>query len=140
VTKRPSVFAGLAPDAAPCPVCLRLAQRGEIQARAVMPLPPFPARSKRTNEPICRDCAATETAMALWHIHPEFGPARLCVANERCESLVMPPGMAELFGMCREGVVAPASLADLDRHIRWGERNGIPNWACAEPFGEGDGE
>lgn len=62
--------------------------------------------------------------------HPMFAPARLCVANERCESLVMPAGMAYNFGMCYAGFVRYASIDDLSRHLDWGTRHGIPNDAC----------
>jgi len=132
IMSKPNVFRDIKPDAKPCSVCLELAKQGAIQPRAVMPLPPAPARSRQDNRPCCRDCQATETAMAIWGIHPDFAAARLCVANERCESLSMPKGMAELFGMCKEGVVASASLEDLDRHCEWLKRNGIPEHAGLE--------
>ena len=122
-TPRPRAFDGIKKNAKPCPICLSLARCGEIQERAVMPLPPFPARLKSDGSQCCRDCQATEAAMAIWRIHPSFGPARLTVANERCESLTMPLGMAEHFGMCRAGLVRPASLEDLDQHLVWLRRN-----------------
>jgi hypothetical protein len=125
VVNRPRVFDNISESAKPCPVCLKLAKSECIQGRAVMPLPPFPARLKSDNSQCCRDCQATETAMAVWGIHPDFVAARLCVANERCEALTMPLGMAELFGMCKEGVVRPCSNEDLNRHLDWCERNGI---------------
>lgn len=109
----------------PCPVCLALAREERIQLEAVMPLPTFPARLKLDNRQCCRDCQATETAMQLWGIHPNFGAARLCVANERLESLRMPLGMAEQFGMCKLGVVDPASYDDLGHHHAWLEKHGI---------------
>ena len=133
---RQRAFDDIKPDAKPCTVCLELAKSGAIQARAVMPLPPFPARTKRGNRQCCRDCQATETAMALWGIHPDFVAARLCVANERCESLTMPVGMAEAFGICREGVVAPASHEDLVAHNKWLRRNGIPDSCGCEGWSD----
>jgi hypothetical protein len=119
----------------PCPVCLELAQRGEIQARAVMPLPKFPARLRTTNQPCCRDCQATETGMAMGWQHPDFGAARLTVANERCEGLVMPLGMMENMGQCLHGIIAPCSFEDLQKHLAWGRRHGIPNDIGCVPFG-----
>jgi len=131
---RPSVFDGIDKHAKPCEVCLPLAKQGCIQGRAVMPLPPFPARMKADGRRCCRDCQATETAMQLWGIHPDFTAARLCVANERCEALVMPDGLAEHFGMCREGLVRPSSYGDLKRHLQWCELNGISPSASCEEF------
>lgn len=122
---RPRAFDQIEASAKPCQVCLPLAKREQIQARAVMPLPPFPARMKIGNQPCCRDCQATETAMLAFGIHPDFVAARLCVANERCESLTMPMGMAENFGMCREGIMRPASVDDLKAHQEWLAKNGL---------------
>ncbi len=123
--QRQRAFDGITLESKPCPVCLALAKNDEIQMRAVMPLPPFPGRLRTTGEQCCRDCQATEAAMALWGIHPSFGAARLTVANERVESLTMPLGMAEHFGMCSEGVVQPASMEDLESHLQWLRRHGI---------------
>lgn len=131
-----SVFADAAPNAQPCPVCLELAQAGSIQPRAVMPLPKFPPRSF-DNRQCCRDCQSTEAAMKLWTIHPNFGSARLCIANERCETLTMPLGMAERRGLCMTGVMRPASLLDLTAHCCWLRKHGIPMHAGAEQFGPG---
>lgn len=122
---RPRAFDGFSPSDKPCPVCVKLARTECIQRGAVMPLPPFPARLKSSNEQCCRDCQATETAMQLFGIHPDFTAARLCVANERMESLRMPFGFAENFGMCAAGVVRPASIDDLGAHNDWLTRNGI---------------
>lgn len=126
---RARAFDMIRPDAKPCPVCLELVLKddgsGIIQPRAVMPLPPFPARLRSDGRQCCRDCQATETAMAMIGVHPSFGPARLCVANERCESLVMPFGLAEHFGMCKEGLIRPASVDDLEGHIAWLKRNNL---------------
>ena len=83
----------------PCPVCLELAEQGQIQAEAVMPLPQFPATLKRDGRKCCRDCVATETTMRCCGNHPMFVPARLTVANERIEGLRMPHGMMEHFGL-----------------------------------------
>lgn len=66
--------------------------------------------------------------------HPKFEPARLTIANERMEGLRMPRGMMEHFGLCKEGFIDPCSLDDLDTHIAWLERHGIPNSAGLEPF------
>lgn len=110
----------------PCPVCHELAERGEIQFEAVMPLPKFPARTKRDNVQCCRDCQATDTTMSMRiGQHPSFGPARLTVANERIEGLRMPFGMMEHFGMCKMGFVEPCSINDLLGHQAWLERHGI---------------
>jgi hypothetical protein len=112
----------------PCPVCLELAERGIIQPRAVMPLPEFPAMLRQDGRKCCRDCQATETTMAVIEgQHPQFEPARLTVANERVEGLVMPEGMMERFGMCAMGYVAPASIEDLPDHHDWLARHGIPD-------------
>ena len=53
--QRCRAFDGITVDAKPCPICLELAAKGRIQPRAVMPLPPFPARSLN-NRQCCRDC------------------------------------------------------------------------------------
>jgi hypothetical protein len=119
----------------PCPVCLELAQRGEIQARAVMPLPKFPALLRTTNQPCCRDCQATETGMAMGWQHPVFSAARLTVANERVSGLLMPLGMMEARGLCLHGNIEPCSFEDLPKHIAWGKRHGIPNCTGCDPFG-----
>lgn len=113
----PNVFSDCKPDAKPCPVCLRLAKDGQIQPRAVMPLPSFPARLKSSNQQCCRDCQATETIMMMG-AHPQFEAARLCVSNERCETLTMPPGMAERMGLCSEWLMRPASLDDRNRNAQ----------------------
>lgn len=121
-------FEGFTDDAKPCPVCLELAEDHVIQPRAVMPLPPFPARLRADNRQCCRDCQATETTMALKiGQHPRFGSARLTVANERIEGTLMPDGMMEHFGLCQMGYLLPSSVDDLDAHITWLERNDIPN-------------
>ena len=118
----------------PCPVCLGLATQGQIQSRAVMPLPSFPALLRQDGRPCCRDCQATETTMRMGFQHPEFGPARLTIANDRVEGLVMPFGMMEQFGLCRMGWIRPCSIDDLDRHIAWLTSHGIPDSVAAEPF------
>lgn len=119
----------------PCPVCLELAMAGKIQARAVMPLPVFPARNRSDGRECCRDCQATETTMAiLAGQHPRFFPARLTIANERLEGIVMPRGMMEHFGLCSGGWIEPCSLDDLKPHIQWLERHGIPNSSDREKF------
>ncbi len=119
----------------PCSVCLELAMAGQIQARAVMPLPTFPARLRADGRQCCRDCQATDTTQAgLGGQHPAFGPARLTIANERIEGMVMPFGMMEHFGLCQMGWIKPCSLDDLDSHIQWLEKCGIPNSCSVEPF------
>lgn len=117
-----------------CPVCLELAMKGCIQPRAVMPLPKFPARLRADGRKCCRDCQATETTMAAGFQHPEFAAARLTIANERCEGLVMPFGIMEHFGLCQGGWIKPCSLEDLESHIEWGDRHGIPNSSQLEAF------
>lgn len=112
----------------PCPVCLELASAGAIQARAVMPLPVFPGRSRRDNRLCCRDCQATDATMSMGWQHPEFAAARLTIANERLEGLTMPPGMMEHCGLCKLGWVRPCSLDDLAAHVAWLKRHGIPDF------------
>ena len=119
----------------PCSVCLDLASRGIIQPRAVMPLPEFPAMLRQDGRKCCRDCQATETTMAVeMGQHPMFEPARVTVANERVEGMLMPKGMMERFGLCALGYIAPASLEDLPSYIEWLEKHGIPNSAGIQPF------
>ena len=118
----------------PCPVCLDLASHGVIQPRAVMRLPTFPATLRTDGRPCCRDCQATETTMAMGFQHPQFGPARLTIANERCEGLTMPLGMQERFGLCKAGYIEPYSLEDLSKHSAWLERHGIPDSVSLEEF------
>jgi len=67
--------------------------------------------------------------------HSEFAAARLTIANERCEGLVMPAGMMEHFGLCKLGVMAPCSMDDLDAHLAWLTRYGIPTDTGCTPFG-----
>lgn len=122
----------------PCPVCLRLAASGQIQPRAVMPLPTFPALLREDGQKCCYDCQATDATMSLGN-HPSFSPARLTVANERVEGLTMPLGMMEHFGMCQMGLILPSSLDDLDHHIDWLERHSIPPSACIHQFVIGTG-
>ncbi len=111
----------------PCPVCLELALGEDIQNRAVMPLPKFPARDDQ-NRPCCRDCQATRVVQAVGG-QPQFHAARLCIANERCEGLVMPLGMMERFGMCQMGYIEPCSMDDLDAHAEWLASHGIEDSA-----------
>lgn len=119
----------------PCPVCLELAQSGAIQPRAVMPLPKFPALSLDGRQ-CCRDCQATDTTMRMKiGQHPLFAAARLTVANERIEGSLMPLGMMEHFGLCKMGLIRPSSLEDLQWHLAWLDRHGIPNSCGQEPFG-----
>lgn len=118
----------------PCPVCLELAMKGRIQGRAVMPLPKFPALLKQDGRKCCRDCQITEAMMAADFQHPEFGAARLTIANERVEGLVMPFGMMEHFGLCAMGWIRPSSLDDLNRHHDWLESHGIPDSCSLEEF------
>jgi len=118
----------------PCPVCSKLAQEGQIQPRAVMPLPKFPARLRSTNEQCCRDCQAADTVVRLGG-HPMFGPARLTVANERVEGLTMPRGMMEHFGLCSDGIILPCSNEDLDGHLEWLAARKLPDGCCRCPIG-----
>ena len=137
VRQRRRAFDDLPDDPEPCPVCLALARNGDIQPRAVMPLPKVPARLRLDGSPCCRDCQATETTMALVRgQHPMFVAARLTVSNERCAGLVMPPGLMESFGLCAVGYVEPCSLDDLEAHIQWLERHGIPNSSTSLPVSE----
>lgn len=113
----------------PCSICLQLARENKIQSRAVMPLPKkFPPLSRMHNAPCCHDCEAVDTTQALGiGQHPDFAAARLTIANERCEGLVMPPGLMEHMGLCKLGLIRPCSIEDLDAHIDWLQRHGIPN-------------
>lgn len=121
-------FDGFNPDSVPCPVCVELAAEGIIQGRAVMPLPKFPARLRADNRACCIDCQATETTMALdIGQHPDFGAARLTIANERVAGMTMPSGMMEVMGLSSMGYVRPSSVKDLDAHIDWLESNGLHN-------------
>ena len=117
-TKQRLAFEGLTDK--PCLLCLGLAEAGAIQARAVMPLPVFPARSRYSSGPCCRDCRTAEVLMdRRLGGHPQFAPSRLTVANERCEGLVMPPGMMKHFGLCKMGFIEPCSTEDLESHAEW---------------------
>lgn len=73
--------------------------------------------------------------MAMGWQHPDFEAARLTVANERCEGLVMPFGLMEHFGQCLVGILAPCSIDDLESHLAWGKRHGIPSDGSCQPFG-----
>lgn len=98
-------FDGFTPDSVPCPVCVELAREGTIQGRAVMPLSKFPARLRADNRQCCCDCQATETTQALGiGQHPDFGAARLTVANERVEGTLMQLGFMEHFGHVQHGL------------------------------------
>jgi len=116
----------------PCMVCLELAACGDIQGRAVMPLPKFPARDDQ-NRPCCRDCQATRIVQAVGG-QPNFSAARLTIANERCEGLTTPLGMMEHFGMCQMGFIEPCSIEDLDGHATWLESVGVPDDTGCVPF------
>jgi hypothetical protein len=78
------------------------------------------------------------TEAMMWH--PEFASARLCVANERCEGIVMPLGMMEHFGLCRDGIIRPCSIDDLPKHQRWLKKHGIPDSAELSDVWEDDEE
>ena len=126
----PRMFDDVTDD--PCPVCLELAMAGRIQSRAVMPLPSFPAQLRADGRKCCRDCEATDTTMAAGFQHPEFAAARLTIANERIEGLVMPRGMMEHFGLAQQGWIRPCSVNDLGSHIEWLEKHGLPNSTALE--------
>ena len=134
IETRRRVFDGFTQKAVPCPVCLELAVSGVIQPRAVMPLPPFPARLRADGRPCCRDCQATETTMAFEGQHHEFGPARLTIANERIEGMSMPFGLMENCGLCQLGFLLPCSIDGLDHYCEWLEANNIPNSLSCEAF------
>lgn len=122
----PRAFDGFTPESKPCQVCVELADQGTIQGRAVMPLSKFPARLRADNRQCCCDCQATETTMALpIGQHPDFGAARLTIANERVEGTVMPLGMMEHMGLCQMGYMKPSSLEDLNAYLDWLEDNDI---------------
>ena len=122
----------------PCSVCLNLAKQGKIQPRAVMPMPKFPATRRETDEQCCSDCQAADTVMAMSG-HPMFESARLAVANERLEGLLLPKGMMEHMGLCKMGLMKPCSLDDLENHVAWLEKHGIPNASCCHPEEEWGG-
>jgi hypothetical protein len=122
----------------PCSVCLTLAKQGKIQPRAVMPLPEFPARRRETNEQCCADCQAADVVVGMGG-HPEFVPARVATANDRLEGLLLPKGMMEFFGLCQMGLMKPCSLDDLENHIAWLDKHGIPNASCCHPEEEWGG-
>jgi hypothetical protein len=117
----------------PCPVCLELMYDGKLQPRAVMPLPKFPPRLRKDGRQCCRDCAATDTTQALVRgQNPDFAAARLTIANDRCEGLVLPLGFQELRGLCAAGYIAPCSNEDLPQHLRWLKRHKIPTHCICE--------
>lgn len=121
----------------PCPVCLKLAKKGMIPPRTVMPLPEFPARRRETDEPCCVDCQAADTVMAIGG-HPMFEGARVATASERLEGLLLPKGMMERFGLCQMGLLKPCSVEDLANHLVFLELNELPNAACCHPEEEWD--
>lgn len=123
----------------PCSVCLELSQEGQIQPRAIMPLPEFPATLKSNDRQCCRDCAATELTQRLGN-HPDFGPARLAVANERIEGMTMPLGVMESLGLCKMRWIDPCSSDDLEGHIEWLEENCIPNSCDVMRWGQHESE
>ena len=103
----------------PCPVCLELAQRGEIQPPAVMPLPKMCPPRHRDNRQCCRDCAATTLAISAGGA-PDFESGRLTIANERVEGLRMPYGMMEKYGAhwnvaATAEEIAQAMIAGIDQ-------------------------
>lgn len=120
-------FDGFTPESKPCLVCVELAMKGTIQGRAVMPLPKFPAHLRIDNRPCCVDCQATETTMSIGGQHPDFGAARLTIANERVAGTMMPRGLMEVTGLCSMGYMKPSSLEDLDVYLDWLESNWIYN-------------
>jgi hypothetical protein len=129
--QKPNVFENNQDE--PCPVCLALAQEGKIQARAVMPLPKFPALLRSNNQPCCRDCQATDATMAAGN-HPDFAASRVTVANDRLSGLVTPLGMMQFMGLCLGGFMWPCSIDDLAQHTAWLESHGIPDSSKCELF------
>ncbi len=101
----------------PCPICLNLAKIGKIRRETVMPLPQFGPVSL-DNQKCCFDCQSAEN-LVKYGLVPTFLHARIAVGNERQESLRMPIGMAELMGLCLEGLIRPANETQLDRHLDW---------------------
>ena len=102
----------------PCPVCMTMAMDfGQLRREAVMPLPKYGPVSVNGVK-ICFDCQAAEN-LVKYGILFDFEPARTAVANERQETLRLPLGMAQLRGMCMEGLIKPASEDDFDNHLAW---------------------
>lgn len=122
ISERPRAFDQVTDD--PCPVCMELYRAGRIRGRAVMPLPEHPGRLESSNQPCCTDCQATDTTRRFGN-HPDFAAARLTIANERCEGLVMPPGLMEHMGLCMYRMIRPCSNDDLADHRKWLEKHGI---------------
>lgn len=54
-----------------------------------------------------------------YRIVPTFLHARIAVGNERQETLRMPIDMAELMGMCSQGLVMPVNETQLEGHLDW---------------------
>lgn len=101
----------------PCPICLNLAESGQIRRETVMPLPQF-GPVNRDNQKCCFDCQSAEN-LVKYGMVPTFLHARIAVGNERQETLRMPIGMAELMGMCSRGLVRSANETQLDHHQEW---------------------
>lgn len=126
--RRRSVFVGV--SEMPCQCCLKLYDEGSIEREWIMPIPQMaPPRSRLSGIPMCHDCASSEL-VAMIDGKMDFSMARTAVGNERSESLRLPPGGAELMGMCKQWLVQPASIDDLNGHLDWLDRV-VP---------EGDGE
>jgi hypothetical protein len=85
-----------------------------------MPLPKFGPMSV-TGGPCCFDCQASEN-IVKFGVLPEFEMARVAVANDRQELLRLPEGVAKFKGLCKDGLILPSSLDDLDNHLAWLDR------------------
>ena len=101
----------------PCPICLNLAETGQIRRETVMPLPQF-GPVNFDNQKCCFDCQSAEN-LVKYGMVPTFLHARIAVGNERQETLRMPIGMAELMGICSRGLLWPANETQLDHHLEW---------------------
>jgi len=113
----------------PCPKCMELYAQGKLCHDAVMPLPEgaMAPTSRRTNEKICFDCAATEATMDAGSNHPEFSAARVVIGNERREGLRMPEGMMQHFGLRTMGwrCIKLCSNDDLEAYYGWLKEIGV---------------
>jgi hypothetical protein len=118
----------------PCPTCLPLAQRRDIDMEMVQRVPEgawAPISKKYKDVRICFDCASAEALVqrAKETGCPTFLMARIAVGNDRQEQYRL-PGVP--MGLVMAGYVRPSKPGDLEEHYKWLDEN---RW-----FGEEDRE
>jgi hypothetical protein len=131
------------PTDKPCPLCLDLAKKGEIEMETVQRLSLAPPRGVMSKAPCCHDCAAAEGLMKMqrWAFDATwFKMARIAVCNDRREQYRL-PGVP--MGLVQAGLMRPSQPGDLEAQLAWLESHqwfGCPPDSTDTPVKRGNRE